>query len=672
MIEVQHPDGWTPPPSIPDTESQSSIASGGGDFDDIENLLSGADGSSTAAKPSPRFQHPVPVTDKVVHPKPKKTPKSNKPAPSKKRRKGKGFVDPVADSSLEESPILPGKSWSSEAAKKRKSLMLMFGSAVGTVLLVAGIIFAIISTSSSGASDADPNELETAGDASSVAEPIETLAGNANPPADSSPSLPRELPIDQNVVDDSTEPKQVLSDRQPDKGAFSAPKIDSVVDPDLNNMANVQPAAPTIDRSNPKVKPSRASNLQAVKPKFTSLRNLLDGSNTSIRDLQDQSVMLRDRQEFGMAKYVIEKPKPNSRSINVPRQLDLPVLAIQNANPVPLSRMTRMLTTLSGVPITIDAIQSAMMGQPVDPVMDYAVEDATVFTACQSIAKQAGLECFKTEDGLVLSLPVDAELSKATFDFPRVPDLDDDQKQKFVASIKTLIAPLAWTREDTPYSIAIVDDKIQVNCDQGTQKYIGLLIRKLEAAAAISSGDSTAENLAAVESRWTASQSKRESKIDLLPTADMPLGQFFNRITRVSGLSVVVDWQSLAAEGWTMKTSVPGDLVEATAGEAVIHLAKAMRLSLVGADATTLRLTTRRAADQIADLEVYPLPAGWAGQMDSEEVEQLIFDSLGRSSRAGFLRIVYEPKCNCCVVVAPQSTQRLVEQLIERLFEVGR
>ena len=177
------------------------------------------------------------------------------PAPSKKRRKGKGFVDPVEGSSLEESPILPGKSWSSEAAKKRKSLLLMFGSAVGTVLLVAGIIFAIISTSSSGAADADPGNLETAEDTATVVQPKEELIASEDPPVDTLPSSPRELPIDQNVVDDLAATKQVLSDEPSGAGAFSAPKIDSVVDSDLENMANVKRPAPATGRSNLKAKP---------------------------------------------------------------------------------------------------------------------------------------------------------------------------------------------------------------------------------------------------------------------------------------------------------------------------------------------------------------------------------------------------------------------------------
>ena len=59
--------------------------------------------------------------------------------------------------------------------------------------------------------------------------------------------------------------------------------------------------------------------------------------------------------------------------------------------------------------------------------------------------------------------------------------------------------------------------------------------------------------------------------------------------------------------------------------------------------------------------------ASWAEATPAVEIEQLIFTALGQQAQASFVRVVYEPKCQCLIVVGPQPIQRQIEQLVEQL-----
>ncbi|MDB2687030.1 hypothetical protein N9Y42_07430, partial [Mariniblastus sp.] len=123
--------------------------------------------------------------------------------------------------------------------------------------------------------------------------------------------------------------------------------------------------------------------------------------------------------------------------------------------------------------------------------------------------------------------------------------------------------------------------------------------------------------------------------------------------------------------GWTPLTMVPGELVETEVGEAINQLAKSMNLKVVGIDAKTLQLTSSQVAKEMLDLEVYPLLADWARETVPEEIEQLIFNALGQQVQTNFVRVIYEPKCRCLLVVASQPIQHQVAKLVERLNQVG-
>jgi hypothetical protein len=672
MIHVQHPSGWKPP--VPDSvQSQSALSgissvapeSGESNFEDIDDLLA----NPGAIAPAGVNQNPKVRAGKTAS---KSTEKRFQQADSP-GNSSEEMKPAINTGTLVDTPILPGEDWASKSARERKKLFLMIGSAVATVMVVAAIIFAIINF---GGGEEAPSgqvaDVETDVDSvedSSAADGATSKAGQDSAEADTSDNgFLDETPTGGPVEAISQTGAINDSDSVPNDGSatgFAAPEIGAAPSLEMKDVgAAPSPPNKSTGGLDDVMEATSDDGFQEMNRKMGALAGLLTGSDTSLRDLQDLSVLLSRREAFTLPKYRLEKPKP--LKLNLEKLIELPIAGLSAAEPISLAKASRSLTTLTGVPISIDARQISMMGLSINPKLDLKIAEMKLLSASQDLAKQVGLECIVGENSLLLSLPADTKNSKVAIDFPRVGELSADEKQRFVESIKQLIATEIWTKAELPATVSVVDDKILLDCPEGVQRHVRMMIDRINAAAKLANDPSDTTSREVVAARWTASETLREREPGWALSSDRSIGSFLNRIEQIHGLTVLVDWQAALAAGWTPATMVPGEMIEPTVGGTVQELARSMGLSLIGIDAVTVQLTAREIAASALDLEVYPC-GDWAAGVESREVEQLMFKALGANIESNFVRVVFEPKCRAVIAVAPQPLQRQIERLIQKL-----
>ena len=670
MIHVQHPTGWKPP--IPESKGSLSALSSvvsGNDFEQIDDLLpkpgepawqaktdaktkvnsnnqksQAKPKSQAASKPTkPRFQTPVPPSDAARRP-----------------------ADPnqAGDPSANDQPILPGQQWANPSTQKRKKLMLMIGSAIATVLLVAIAIVTIVRFSGETPIDnpgqvavADP-ELDN--DTADVSDPDsppgdleskpETETDKPDEFLDGAPTI-AQLPIEQsNAIGEA--PPIGLTDSG---NRFAAPE-EEILEPKIGDSPPDIPAKAVDDT--PDEAPVKLNNLEEV----------LAESGISVTELEDVALLLRSFEEARNPKFPMERPK--IKNLNFQRLLALPIRKLETPDGISLARAARTLSLLSGVPVSVDARQLSLMGLPANPTLKLSLEDETTLSAAEQIAELAGGKATVVGDGIFISLPAEEKNAAFKMAFPNVGGLTDEEKQRFLNSIQAVIAPDVWARPTAPPTISFEGETILLNSSVGIQRHIQMMIDRMNAAAELAA-DSANENAAAtVTSRWDASEDLRSQPTKWSIGPDLTLASFLNRIEQLHGLTVMIDWPPVLAAGWTPLTTVPGELVETEVGEAIQQLAKAMNLKVVGIDAKTLQLTSSKVANGTQDLEVYPLLTDWADNIPPREIEQLIFNALGQQVQANFVRVAYEPKCRCIIVVASQPIQHQVAKLVERLNRI--
>ena len=667
MIHVQHPTGWKPP--IPESKgSQSALSSivSGNDFDQIDDLLpqpgdparraktvtDSADRKSQAKPNSTkaRFQQPIPTADAAAR----------RPSPNQ-----------ADDPSLKDQPILPGQQWANPSAQKRKKLMLMIGSAIGTVVLVAIAIATIVQLSGTTPNN-DPGQVAATDPVGDSLVPNKPGGNQAVSPTEDSTTKPdAEAEQPDGFLDNAPTVTQLPIEQKNAIGA--APPIGSP-DSGTNGFAAPELAIPTektgiSDSPTPQPTPEPVDAAASVAPvKLKDLQDVLAESGISVSELEDVTLMLRSFEEARNPKFPMERPK--TKNFNFQRALTLPIRKLESPDGISLARAARTLTLLSGVPVAVDTRQLSMMGLPANPTLQLALKDETTLSAAEKIAELAGAKAAVVGDGIFISLPADEKNTAIKIAFPNVGDLTDEEKQRFLNSIQALIAPDIWTRPEAPATISFEGETISLNASLGVQRHVQMLIERINAAAELAADPGNEKAAATVTSRWSASKGLRSEPSRWTIGPELTLANFLNRIERKNGLTVIVDWPAVLAAGWTPLTMVPGELVETKVGDAIHQLAKAMNLKIVGIDAKTLQLTTSEVANGIQDLEVYPLLTDWAAETAPTELEQLIFNALGRQVQTSFIRVVYEPKCSCIIVVAPQPIQRQVAKLVERLNRV--
>ena len=680
MIHVQHPTGWKPP--IPESASQSALSSvvGGHDFEKIEDLLPKPGESAWKDKA------PTDRTNKAAAGRAKpKSQTPQRPQASQSSDKAR-FQNPVPstgaaasskqprEDSLGTQPIMPGQQWSSHSSQQRRKLMLMIGSAIGTVLLVAFAIAAIVRFG--GDTPEEPGQVVIA---DPVTEKIEDDSSLPDTNVDDTDSLTDDGST--KVSDNSKDESNGFLDNSPTVGqlpieqndAFGTPPPVTSSDassgfarPDLVVEDPKPNAAADLTDGNPENPVDEVRNAKPVRSR--SLQELLGDAGISVDELEDVAVLLRSYEDSSNPKFSVVPPR--IKKANFQRLLGLPIRKLDNPAGISLASAARTLSQLSGVPIAIDARQLSLMGLPVNPTLKLSLADETTLSAVEKIAQLAGAKASVVGGGLVISVPAQQSNSEFKVAFPTVGNLNEEEKNGFVKSIQALIEPDVWTRNIEPSTIRVDGETIVLNCSPAVGRRVQMLVDLMNAAFELTSDPKNENAATIVVSRWSASEGLRTQPTAWSIGPDQSLAGFLDRIERLHGLTVTVDWPSVLEAGWTPLTMVPGELVEAEVGDAINQLAKAMNLKVIGIDAKTLQLTTPAVLGEMRDLEVFPLLANWAAEVDPEEIEQLIFKALGRQVQASFVRVIFEPKCRCLIVVAPQSIQHQIGKLVELLNRV--
>ena len=403
------------------------------------------------------------------------------------------------------------------------------------------------------------------------------------------------------------------------------------------------------------------AQLEKMNSKIGDLASLLEASDTSLTELRDIADQMTGYSPAGLPKYVIDKPdpiKPNLEKL----KLGIGGLLFDNA---PLSHVARNLSSITGIPFTIDARSIAAAGMNPNQLISVKIENKVLETAIAELLESNGLLHRPDSVGLQITVTNSKAFKTENYQVPNAPKLDDIGKQKFLAYIQGLIQPEIWVRAQNPATIKLEGDKIVVDAPAECHAEISALLKKLGSCFDLADEPTNAAALSATRTRSHSIQSNLEQAIEFRKTIQKPIGSFLNQLEKRSGVAVLVDWENVVPAGWTPQTIVPGNIDEPTVKEVILQLAQAMELTAYSINSNTMVMTTRSHAANTRDLEVYPVGKLLAGKLDEKFLLEVFETTLGSQLKSE--RYIYAPNCKCFIVSAPQSKQRQVEALLKRL-----
>ena len=587
-------------------------------------------------------------------------------------------------------PMLPNQNWESEKSKGQKAWLRILAAIFG-FLLLSGFIFAMMSSNRTKppkdvakkldeTNNIQPDASDTTGtDSVETTTDIEPDLKDAEPHLDKTnldPNPPHDATtesaadLDSNRGDSPTNPtaasppdlpsKPLATQTEPqteistENSQQQAPRFPSP----FRNSETETPIAPT---PTPTKNQPEVGMVNKIEKQMGDLAGLLEQSGASLNELRDATVEASGNSLAGIPKYVVEKPgqiKPDLERLN----LNVGGLLFDQT---PLPVVARELSSLSGVPITIDARSLEAAGKEINQQISATITDADLNTAMDQLLAPLGITKQPDSVGLRFTVANSLDFKKASHSTAQFAGLDEQAKKNFLAYIQGMIAPEIWVRPEDPADIELQGDEILAQCPADVQAQIERLISKLKAANALASDPTDPAAIKQTLTRSAAILSKLEAPIETKHTIRTPIGLFLSKFQSYSSVTVIVDWENVAKQGWNPGTLIPGHIDEPTAGDVVRQLAQAMSLSVIAIDSDTVMLTTVEQAAETRDIEVYPVAKLLAGKFDEDQLKEAFETTLGFELRTE--KYVYDSSCQCFIVAASQSKQRQVEALLKRL-----
>ncbi len=677
MIEIKPPDDWDPDAS--ETKENLLVpppraAEKSSNFEDVENLL---DESRDAQIDAIRNVRRQPASQDQSRSKSKRSPKKQRLAP---QTLGAEQIARQAQ------PVLPTEAWTAESTKKRKRLTMAVAGVVGLVLITFTLIAATINLTKPVAEIAPPNapadssdkpenaavesKLTDKDESSEVQSPADSAltenAANNLPTSDPLVSeTPPKGPIDQLTVSEVEGPVKTG-----DPGTTSQPT--ELNEPKTENSAPLPSIASPIgnksgNRQNVATRPALPppNGLDSMQSELGELSALLEQSGTSILKVQDLAEANRDEQLIGMPKYFVRPPEPER--LDIAKQMSLPCDGI-NYEDTRLITVLRELSMLIGVPFTLDTNSVLATGGELNPKINLELKGGDFEEVIHSIVEPLGLTASVFQDrGVVIHASSLGTLIEKKHSLPDFPQPNREARERFVAILKGLVFPQSWLREQSPATIEVVGDELVVSNTDIAHAMIATLVAKIEASLKLTQHPADEEARKILTTKWDSVSAKLQQPAGLVRTLDDRLEKRLDELHQATGITVLLDWDNLVPMGWTPLTKLPGHINEPNAEEILKQIARAMDLTVLAIDETTMQITTFDKAARAVDLEVYHFGKILAGPLNEQLALRLIRETLGVQLQSSQVRYIYEPKCQCLVLVAPQFLQKQVSSVVQQL-----
>ena len=635
-------------------------------FEDVDDLL-----SQLPATPPPS-------------PKPRKKPQRNRQP------------KPTSSPAVESESTTPELSWDNPAAAKTRRILGLVAAGIGILLLggIGGYAWLSYSptapTNEVAAKDSNPSET-----VQSPPEEAATTADNMPPVPDKNepePSKPTDLVPSEPTSPETDSPKTVSAPGTRPIVSSTPPPI-NLAPPPSNANSNtgtsveppvVDPAPVNSDTAGdsvpapPKASPSSDQILQPVAPASSALSELsalLKDSGSSISAITDATASVTANTTLGLPKYYFEASR--SAPVDIERQLGLPCAGLRYRD-VSIIEILRDVTVISGIPISVDFASLARDGGANDkrllPKINVDIADTDFREAIELIAQQAGWTSSLTETGVSLTDPNAGNLQQTTIDLAPVATLGDEGLDGVVDSIKAMIAADTWFSKDEPFRLERNGTSLTVHHVPSVVKQVERFIDRISAAIQLTQQtDPNAANrnslIQSLTPRLRHAGPNIASSCELKIGSRTTLGNLLNRIRQKTGVDVVANWQTLAALGWTPQMTVPGNVSEPTLDKMLRQLERSIGATAIVLDAHTIELTHPVDTLRRGYVEFYLISDLFEKNFTPQRAIQLVQEAIENAGQPAALTL-YDPRCECIILAAPQSTHRVVEAVLKELRQL--
>ncbi len=361
-------------------------------------------------------------------------------------------------------------------------------------------------------------------------------------------------------------------------------------------------------------------------------------------------------------------PKPPARrGINAANRLAVKIPSLQFRN-IPLVAWCRWFQDVTLVPVTIDVDALHRVGLGVNVPIHVEASDEEFGVVLRRSLEPLGLTYHLLNDQVLISVAGVDRMETVEYEVFDLVGNDPEQNRQLGTWIVDLIAPVAWKEYGGPGQLHISEGRLRVTTTRAIQYEVHMFCERLRVARGGRPQGAVPDYVIQLRPRMSLALERLAQSVTIHRAVGTPLVEILDQIGQASDLAIVVDWQGLAADGWTIQSLARLDVEEVSVSEALQQLLGPMQLSFRVIDSGTLQVTTMQRAWVLEEVAFFPLEALW-GSDEGRTVLERVRSALGHGQSPAVARgrFLVDPVSRTLMIVAPQYRIAQVAGLLERL-----
>jgi hypothetical protein len=299
--------------------------------------------------------------------------------------------------------------------------------------------------------------------------------------------------------------------------------------------------------------------------------------------------------------------RPAPKSIRVPDRLNDRIHEIEFEN-MPLVDFLRFTSDFSTIPISLHPESLIWLALTPDAPVSGHLKDSTIAELLEGTLTPLGLAYDTVDSQLVIGRPLHSleEFREVPFEVADLLGEEPDQLAELTDWISTLIAPDSWQSAGGLGSIEANGSSLLIRNSDPVLFEILFFCERLRLAR----GLPTRSRYDRRHFSQTALQMQAREHLDKRITLTFLGPTLFTRVLRhiekTAGIRLLVDWQSLAEEGWNSDAEVTFAINDRPLSEAITELLKPMELEFRIVDQSVFQIASRERLTDRSLVECYP------------------------------------------------------------------
>jgi hypothetical protein len=308
--------------------------------------------------------------------------------------------------------------------------------------------------------------------------------------------------------------------------------------------------------------------------------------------------------------------------LTIARHFSLPVRSL-NVRDIRLDRFVTLVSSMSGVPITLDPLALELAGVAPQTAVTVHTNDTALEPLVRSLLAKNRLALEDRDGRLVIGLANGSERSTKRYDVSDLVQSTAADAREIAQTIESFVSPVAWP--EGAGRIEIEGNTLTVNQTKTIHHELLIFCERWRLVLGLQPRSRYPVNRLSTESPYSIIdvKLKRPTTFTYLPWTR--LDELVRHWEQSAGVTILVDWLRLADVELEPSTPIACSAVDRPWGEALDVILEQLGLTWWAVDGQAVQITTRDALYAIQKTEFYPVSKTMREQFSSAEA---LVDSL--------------------------------------------